>query len=84
MKAEFINPFLNAAKNVLETMCQTQVKPKKPSLKDNSLTYGEVTGIIGMVSDDISGCMILRFNEQCIVHVVANMLMEPPKAKVDE
>ena len=84
MKAEFINPFLNAAKNVLETMCQTQVKPKKPALKDNSLTYGEVTGIIGMVSDDIAGCMILSFSEKCILHVVANMLMEPPKEKVDE
>ncbi|MBI5557589.1 MAG: chemotaxis protein CheX [Deltaproteobacteria bacterium] len=84
MKAEFINPFLNATKNVLETMCQTQVKPKKPALKDNSLTYGEVTGIIGMVSAEITGCMILSFSADCILHVVANMLMEPPKTKVDD
>ncbi len=84
MKAEFINPFLNATKNVLETMCQTQVKAKKPSLKDNALTYGEVTGIIGMVSNDIAGCMILSFSEKCILHVVANMLMEAPKTKVDD
>jgi chemotaxis protein CheX len=84
MKAEFINPFLNAAKNVLETMCQTQVTAKKPTLKDNSLTYGEITGIIGMVSDEIAGCMILSFSEKCILHIVANMLMEKPKEKVDE
>lgn len=84
MKAEFINPFLNATKNVLETMCQTQVSAKKPTLKENTLTYGEVTGIIGMVSDTISGNMILSFSEQCILHVVANMLMEEPKEKVDD
>ncbi len=84
MRAEFINPFLNATKNVLETMCQTQAKPNEPKLKSNSLTYGEVTGIIGMVSDEISGCMILSFSENCILHVVANMLMEPPKLQVDE
>jgi chemotaxis protein CheX len=83
MKVELINPFLNAAKNVLETMCQTKVKANKPTLKDNSLTYGEITGIIGMVSEDIAGCMILSFSERCILHVVANMLMEPLKQKVD-
>ncbi|MCB2181674.1 MAG: chemotaxis protein CheX [Desulfobulbaceae bacterium] len=84
MKAEFINPFLNATKNVLETMCQTQVKAKKATLKDNSLTYGHVTGIIGMVSKDITGCMILSFSEPCILNVVASMLMEEPKKAVDE
>lgn len=84
MKAEFINPFLNATKNVLETMCQTQVKAQKPSLKENSLTYGEVTGIIGMVSQEITGCMIVSFSEKCILQIVANMLMEQPKEKVDD
>ncbi|MFH1215409.1 MAG: chemotaxis protein CheX [Pseudomonadota bacterium] len=60
------------------------MKPKKPSLKSSSLTYGEVTGIIGMVSEEITGCMILSFSKECILQVVANMLMEPPKSKVDE
>lgn len=84
MKAEFINPFLHATKNVLETMCQTKVTAQKAVLKDNCLTHGEVTGIIGMVSKEISGCMILSFSRSCILHVVANMLMEEPKEKVDE
>lgn len=84
MKAELINPFLHATKNVLETMCQTPVQAKKPHLKDNTLSYGEVTGIIGMTSKETAGCMIISFSEKCILQVVANMLMEPPKEKVDE
>ncbi|MCK5194546.1 MAG: chemotaxis protein CheX [Desulfobulbaceae bacterium] len=84
MKAELINPFLHATKNVLETMCQTPVQAKKPHLKDNNLSYGEVTGIIGMTSNETAGCMIISFSEKCILQIVANMLMEPPKEKVDE
>lgn len=84
MKAEFINPFLTSTKNVLETMCQTAVTAQKPELKKNNTTYGEVTGIIGMTSQSVAGCMIVSFSEACILQVVANMLMEPPKAKIDD
>ncbi|MDH5298134.1 MAG: chemotaxis protein CheX [Desulfobulbaceae bacterium] len=84
MKAEFINPFLHATKNVLETMAQTPVNPQKPRLKDGTTTYGEVTGIIGMASSTVSGTMIVSFSETCILKIVANMLMEEPKAKVDD
>ena len=84
MKAEFINPFLQAAKNVLETMCQTQSKAKKPLLKEDNTTFGDVTGIIGMASDNVAGCMILSFSEKCIINVVANMLMEDPKSEIDD
>ena len=82
MKAEFINPFLTAAKNVLETMAQTQVTPQKPRLKDGITSYGEVTGIIGMTSAEITGSMIVSFSENCILQIVANMLMEEPKERL--
>ncbi|MEJ2031602.1 MAG: chemotaxis protein CheX [Deltaproteobacteria bacterium] len=83
MKAEYINPFLSATKNVLETMAQTPVTAMRPRLKDDSATYGEVTGIIGMVSKQVSGSMIVSFSQECILKIVANMLMEPPKEKID-
>ena len=67
MKVEFINPFLKSTKNVLETMCQTQAKAMKPSLKEDNITYGDVTGIIGMASAKVSGCMILSFSKKCII-----------------
>ena len=84
MKAEFINPFLAAATNVLETMAQTKVKALKPRLKDELVTYGEVTGIIGMASDKIEGTMVISFEKDCILKIVGNMLYEPPKSEIDD
>lgn len=84
MKAESINPFLHATKNVLETMAQTPVNAQKPKLKDGTTTYGEVTGIIGMASETVSGTMVVSFTEKCILKIVGNMLMEAPKAKIDD
>lgn len=83
MKAELINPFLNATKNVLETMCQTPAKAGKPELKKGNKSYGELTGMIGMASESVTGCMILSFTEKCILNIVGSMLMEPPKDKID-
>lgn len=83
MDAEYINPFLLAAKNVLETMAQTKVRPMKPKLKQEKTTYGEVTGIIGMVSNELQGSMVISFSKVCILKVVANMLMEPVKPDID-
>ena len=84
MKAELINPFLNSAKNVIETMCQTPASPGKPELKQDKTAYGEITGIIGMTADDIHGSMLVSFEKDCILHIVANMLMEPVKDKIDD
>lgn len=84
MKVEFINPFLSSTKNVLETMCQMRVKANKPSLKKDTYSYGSITGIIGMASSTICGCMVLSFSESCILKIVANMLYEEPKSKIDD
>jgi chemotaxis protein CheX len=84
MKAEFINPFLAATKNVFETMCQTKVQAKKPSLKQDKKSFGEVSGIIGMASETVTGCMVISFSEACILRVVANMLYEDPKPAIDD
>lgn len=84
MKVEFINPFLNATKNVIETMAQTTVISQKPHLKEGSTSYGVVTGIIGMTSENITGSMVVSFSEKCILKIVANMLMEGVKEKIDD
>ena len=84
MKAEFINPFLTATKNVLETMCQIKVQAQKPHLKADNKSFGEVSGIIGMASETVKGCMVVSFSEECILRVVGNMLYEDPKKTVDD
>jgi len=84
LKAELINPFLNATKNVIETMAQTRIKAGKPYLKDDKLAFGEVTGVIGMSSETTSGTMIVSFSAPAILKIVANMLMEPLRPAIDD
>jgi chemotaxis protein CheX len=84
MKAEYLNPFLHATRNVLETMAQTKLSGQKPYLKQGVASYGDVTGIIGMASDTIEGSMMISFPEACILQIVARMLMEEPKSKIDD
>ncbi|HSR36267.1 MAG TPA: chemotaxis protein CheX [Desulfurivibrionaceae bacterium] len=83
MKVEYLNPFILATKNVLETMAQIQVEPQKPQLKEHKGTFGDVTGIIGMASEEVEGNMVISFTAPCILTIVSKMLMEPPKPEID-
>ena len=76
MNIEFINPFVSAAVNVLRTMAATDLKVGKISKRDDTVTLGEVTGIIGMASQEISGNMVLSFERKTILGIVHRMLME--------
>ena len=74
MDANIVNPFINAAINVIQTMAFTEVKVGKPSLKTAKETYGDVTGIVGLASQEISGSMVLSFEEKTILSIVGRML----------
>jgi chemotaxis protein CheX len=76
MDANLINPFIESTQKVLSTMAQTESKPDKPYLKTNLLTWGAVTGIIGMAGDEYSGNLLISFDEPCILDIVSKMLME--------
>lgn len=75
MNVEFINPFLLAAVNVLNTMTFTEAKPRKPYLKEDSKPEGAVTGIIS-ISGQAEGSLAISFSHECICHLVANMFGE--------
>ncbi len=76
MKVEYINPFLLATKNVIETMANTKVSNDKPALKQGNLSWGVVTGLIGMASEKLKGHMVISFDEPCILGIVSGMLGE--------
>jgi chemotaxis protein CheX len=57
-------------------MAQISPEPGKPTLKRDKCTWGVVTGVIGMVGDQILGNMIVSFDEPSILAIVKNMLME--------
>jgi chemotaxis protein CheX len=84
MDADFINPFLNSTINVLKTMAQTEVFPQKPTVKNHKKCIGDITGIIGMASESLSGSLVLSFSKPCILHILAKMFNEPVKDTIDD
>ncbi len=73
----FINPFLNATLHVLKVQAQVdatagQIYRKKP----NDHFVGDVSGIIGIVSDSFNGSVVISFPEMTFLKVVSSMLGE--------
>lgn len=71
----FINPFLGAVINVLETMAMVQVTPGRPFVKTNRVATGDVTGLIG-VTGFATGTMALTMSQGAILNIVTNMIGE--------
>lgn len=80
---QFINPFLEAVVSVLETMAMVSVTPKKPFIKTERITQGDVTGLIH-VSGFSNGTMALAMSEGAILHIVTNMIGEEFRKINDE
>ncbi|HLE11165.1 MAG: hypothetical protein A2504_16795 [Bdellovibrionales bacterium RIFOXYD12_FULL_39_22] len=45
---EFSKPFIDAAKNVFETMVFTKLEPQKPFIKKDNVSRGDVSAVLGM------------------------------------
>ena len=75
MDVQFINPFLEGTKSVLETMAMVEPKVGKPYLKKDNLAKGDVSAIIGMTGS-ARGSLALSFSQNCILKIVSNMLGE--------
>lgn len=78
MNVEFINPFIAALVNVLQTMAQTELKPGKPKKKTDEVARGDVSGLIGMVGDKVKGSLSITFDEPLALELMNRMLGEKP------
>lgn len=76
MRAEFINPFINATVRAIRTMSGIEPRPGCPHLKRQTTPYGDVTGLVGLTGERLAGAFAVSFTEACIVRVVSNMLGE--------
>lgn len=76
MDSKLINPFIESTRKVLTSMAQTEVTPGKPYLKQGHATWGDVTGVIKMVSPQVQGTMVLSFDAPSILAIVQKMLSE--------
>ena len=76
----FVNPFLAATLNVLKIQASVTAEPGKVYLKkpDDELK-GDVSGIIGIVSDAFNGSVVISFPEKTFLKVMSNMLGEEYK-----
>ncbi|MCX7634486.1 MAG: chemotaxis protein CheX [Syntrophales bacterium] len=75
MRAEFINPFLEATVEVLKTMAFVEPVAGKPYLKKDNVARGDISGVIGLTGD-ARGSLALSFSEASILEIVRNMLGE--------
>jgi chemotaxis protein CheX len=83
LDVKLINPFLEAAVNVLKTMAMMDAKPKAPYLKKERTAIGDVTGIIGITGQS-EGSLSISFQKDCIFTIVANLFGSPPTSLNDE
>ena len=80
MNAEFINPFIAALLNVMQTMAQTVLIPGKPKKKSDSHAGGDISGMIGMVGDNVQGSMSISLDEGLVLEIMHKMLGEKPES----
>ncbi len=78
MKAEYINPFLDATLSVIKTMAFLEPVAGKALIKKNVAACGDVSGIVG-ITGEVEGSLCLTFTNACLLHICSKMLGEEQK-----
>lgn len=81
---EFSKPFIEASKNVFETMIFTKLETQKPVIKSETTSKGDVSAILGVTGflkrDDkeipYKGMLVLSWPYETYYKVASAMLME--------
>lgn len=76
MEQTFNQPFISSALNVIATMSSLPVAVGESRMGVAGAKFGCITGIIGMSSAELSGNMLIRFEEAAILQIVNTMLRE--------
>ena len=81
---EFARPFIDAAKNVFETMVFTKLEPQKPTIKNDNLSRGDISAVLGLTGKierngkerDFKAMLVLSWPYQTYFKIASAMLME--------
>lgn len=77
INTDFINPFLSATMHVLEVQAQTKTVPGKPFLKtETNQLLGDISGVIGLVSESFNGTVTITFPELTFLSIASKMFGE--------
>lgn len=82
MKAEILNPFISATRDVLHTMAGIEPRRGKPRLKGARDVSFDVSGVVG-ITGQVKGFVVLSFPKPVALHVVKSFVGDPVDA-VDE
>lgn len=74
MDAGFVNVFLSATMTALEVQAQITTTAGKPRLRGRDEALGDISGIIGVVSDTFNGSISISFPTAVFLGIVSRML----------
>ncbi len=83
MKADLINPFIEATLNTLETSASTRAEREKPYVRRSLSSTGPVTGVLKM-SGDLNAIVTITFSKQGILSIVSRLFGETMSELNDE
>jgi chemotaxis protein CheX len=75
MDVTLVNPFIEGTLHILDTTALVKVTPEPPFLKSNTLTQGDITGLLE-ISGDLTGTAAITFSEKSILGIVSAMFGE--------
>ena len=89
---DFSRPFVEAAKNVFETMVYTKLDPQKPSIKKDNISKGDISAVLGMSGEiekaggkcNYKAMLVISFPYQTYFKVAGAMLSDTYTAYVPD
>lgn len=76
LDVNFINPFIESTLKVIETTCRTTCSKEKVFLRAADITSGDISALIGMISDKFKGSIAISFPKTTFLYLVNSMLDE--------
>lgn len=83
MKVEYINPFLESMKNILEQFGVKDIKRGKIQKKENMNVNLNITSVIGVVGE-IRGNISYSFSKDTAKKIASTMMMGMPVETLDD
>lgn len=76
MKVEFVNPFIQAAREVLESELGGEAQRGNLRLQKSAFTTDEVTAVVG-VTGTVSGVVLYSMSEATAIGIVSRVMGQP-------
>jgi len=73
VKVEFVNPFIQAAREVLESELGGEVQRGNLHLKKSAFTTDEITALVG-VTGKVSGMVLYSMSQETALGIVSRMM----------